>query len=248
LNVFWVFGASKPLGNSLARKLAEDFTVITFSRNDMSSMGNHIQHFKLDFADDFALREAIQEAISLYGFPDGVAFCQRHRGQKTDLVSELCDGIQIELGPTVALLDKLGDRTIGKSLAIVMFTSVAYQIVNPDAPLKYHILKAATASFVRHQAMALRLLDVRINAIVLGEFLKYPIDSYNLLEKQKFAELARISNIGRTCTVADAVSLTKLLLINPSLALNGQLINMEGGVTQLATEAVVRDTLGHKWI
>jgi NAD(P)-dependent dehydrogenase (short-subunit alcohol dehydrogenase family) len=249
LSVYWVFGASKPLGNTLARKLAQQFTVITFSRSHISIIGNHVQHFKIDFADNSTLREVITQAIRLYGFPNGVAFCQRYRGgHKTELISELSDGIQVELGPTLALLDSLGNRHKGNSLSIVMFTSVAYEKVNPDIPLNYHILKAATASFVRYQAMALRLLDVKINAIVLGEFLKYSIDSYSFSEKQKYSNLARISNIGRTCTVADVVSLAEFLLVNPSLALNGQLINLEGGVSQLAAEALVRDSLSQTWL
>ena len=244
MRVYWVFGASGPLGNTLVRKFAKEDTVITFSRGEICLQDHAKTHFKVDFADDNALRKAIGEAILLHGFPEGAAFCQRYRGKKSDVLSsDLCHGIQVEIGPTIALLDRLEDWPIGKNLSIVMFTSVANEQINPDISLDYHMLKAATASFVRYQAMVFRNSDVRINAIVLGEFLKYPIDTYSLLEKKKFESISRISNIGRVGTVHDIVLLAQLLLVNPSLALNGQLIHLDGGVTQLASEALVRDII-----
>jgi len=197
----------------------------------------------VDFADDAVLRATVENAIRLHGFPAGAVFCQRYRGNRIELLPDFCSGIQVELGPTLALLERLEDRQLGKSLALVMFTSVASEQVNPDVPLAYHMLKAATASFVRYQAMALRNSNIRINAVVLGELLKYPFNSYTSFEQQKFVELARLSNIGRVCEVQDAVSLARTLLENPDLAVNGQLIHLDGGVTQLASEAVVRDRI-----
>jgi len=243
LKTFWIFGASKPLGNTMLRGLARNYKVITFSRSDVPALGKHKQHFNVDFSNDIDLHKVVEEAIRLHGFPDGAAFCQRNRENQSELLLGISKGIQIELGPTLALLDRIKDRKKVKSLSIVMFTSIANEQINPDISLSYHIVKAATSSFVRYQAMALRHLEVRINAIVLGEFLKYSIESYSSIEQKKFAELARISNIGRICTVQDAVSLAQFLLTNPSLTVNGQLIHLDGGVSRLAPESLVRDTV-----
>ena len=240
MSEYWIFGSSKPLGLGLSQALREDHKVTCFSRSIPTAAPNTVA---MDFSDVAATQRAIKERFAA-AQPDGVVFCQRYR--PADGLSDLeavKAGLDVELAPVLAVIEAAKAAKASKPLSLVLISSVAGVAAHVDIALYYHLLKALTVSATRTLAVHGALDGLRVNCVILGEFQKYPREGYSDKEKQKFGALENYALSGRLCTIPDIADVIAFLLSDQARYVTGQVLRLDGGLSGLAPESVVRTLL-----
>ena len=234
---YWIFGSSKPLGLGLSKTLRQGQKVVCFSRSIPPTEPDTI---RIDFRDTIATRRAIRDRLSI-SLPDGVIFCQRYRpegGQKgLDVVKT---GLDVELAPILAFMEEASALKRAKPLSLVLISSVAGQAAHVDIPLYYHLLKSITLISTKVLATSGAAADIRVNCIVLGEFEKYARESYSDEEKAKFKTLEEFILSRRLCGIADITNVAEFLLSEKSRYVSGQAINLDGNLSNISQESIIR--------
>jgi NAD(P)-dependent dehydrogenase (short-subunit alcohol dehydrogenase family) len=240
---YWVFGASKPLGIGLANDLKASHDVTCFSRSLPTSETDRLSHVNVDFSDAKKTHEAIQTRMAADA-PDGAVFCQRYRapfGQSD--VDAVKEGLDVELAPVLSVLDAFKAARRASPFSLVLISSVAAFAAHNDIPLYYHVLKAVTVSAARTLAACGTRSGLRVNCIILGEFEKYPRGDYKAQEKAKFEALESFTLSRQLCTISDIAGVAEFLLSKNARYVTGQMIRLDGGMSGLAPEYVVRSML-----
>jgi NAD(P)-dependent dehydrogenase (short-subunit alcohol dehydrogenase family) len=212
--------------------------VVSFGRSESSRLKNRV---RVDFGNTQDLREALSSSLHSSP-PDGIVFAQRYRPKEAEpTLDSVLKGILIELGPLFSLIEILQESgRSGPLNSIVMFSSTAAHSAHMDVPVYYHLLKAATLNAVLAQVPVLGRLGIRINAIIPGDFMKYPLDTYTEIEKARFKKIQEISLSGRCGTVADILEMTEFLLFEKSSYVTGQFIHVDGGAHLISTPSYIR--------
>lgn len=243
MSSYWIFGSSKPLGKGLSQALGRDHAVTRFSRKTSPSADTTIG---LDLSDVVATRQKVAHQFAV-SRPDGVVFCQRYRpANGLSEIDALKAGLDVELGPVLAVIDASRASAITKPMSLVLISSVAGFSAHPDISLYYHLLKATTVAATRALAAHNAKDNIRINCVVLGEYQKYPRGSYSQKEQKKFEMLERFTLSGRICTIPDIVDVVDFLLSDVSRYVTGQVVCLDGGLSGLAAESVLRSTLARE--
>lgn len=174
--------------------------------------------------------------------PNGVVFCQRYRhAAQASEIEAIQQGLVVELGPLFSLLCLLEGSTTPLALrSIVLLSSVAGKESHPDVPINYHILKASTLAACRCLAPRLAPLGIRLNCLVLGDFLKVPLHSYPEYKLQQFRRLKKYTPDHRICNVEDISKAIQFLLGNDATFITGQEFSLDGGISLLGPESLIR--------
>ena len=233
-----VFGSSGPLGSALASTLGHEAEVIRFGRSEPEGDSNRV---RIDFRDEEYLRHAVRVNFAEKP-PSGIVFAQRYRPlEEASTLDSVSRGLEVELGPLLTVTELVKDLgNPGPLKSLVLYSSTAAQSAHLDVPIFYHILKSATLSAVTSLSPHLGRHDIKINALVLGDFLKYPIKSYSDEEKLKFEKIADISMGGRCGSISDIVEMTRYLLSEEAGYITGQVINLDGGAGVIALASYIR--------
>lgn len=234
----WIFGSSKALGSSLTEALRVHHRVTCFSRTVPGSAPDTVA---IDFSDLESTQRMIAEFFELLP-PDGAVFCQRYRPEGTELsdLEALKAGLDVELAPVLALMGAAQSSVSPRPLSIILISSVAGASAHLDVPLYYHLLKAITLSATRTLAAQGAANSLRVNCIVLGEFQKYPRETYTCGEQEKYNRLGDFALSGRICNISDIVGVIEFLLSDQSSYLTGQVLHIDGGISGIAPESILR--------
>jgi len=234
----WIFGSSKALGSSLKEALRVRHRVTCFSRTIPASAPDTVA---VDFSDLEMTQRMIAEAFYLFP-PDGAVFCQRYRPADTGLsdLEALKAGLDVELAPVLALMGAAQTSVSPRPISIILISSVAGASAHLDVPLYYHLLKAVTLSATKTLAAQGAASSLRVNCIVLGEFQKYPRETYTRDEQKKYKLLEDFALAGRICNISDIVGIVEFLLSDQSCYLTGQVLHIDGGISGLAPESILR--------
>ena len=170
-------------------------------------------------------------------------FAQRYRPEKeVSTLDSVAAGLKVELGPLFAVVDLLKEYgNTGLLRSIVMYSSTAANSAHVDVPIFYHLLKSATLSSVISLSPNLGGFNVKINALILGDFLKYSIESYSDKEKLNFQKKIAEISMGRRCgSIADIVGMTRYLLSDEANFVTGQVIQVDGGASLISPASYIR--------
>ncbi len=237
----WIFGGTSPLGSRLVSGLKQDAEVICFGRSEPEGDTSRV---RVDFSDEQNLRDTLR--IN-YGErpPGGIVFAQRYRPvQEASTLDSVAAGLKVELGPLFAVVDLLKEHgNTGLLRSIVMYSSTAANSAHLDVPIFYHLLKSMTVSSVISLSPDLGGFNIKINALILGDFLKYSIDSYSAKERLNFQKIAEISADRRCGSISDIVEATRYLLSDEASYITGQVIHVDGGANLISPASYIR-TLG----
>jgi NAD(P)-dependent dehydrogenase (short-subunit alcohol dehydrogenase family) len=238
MSIYWIFGSSKSLGSELCKFLAREHDVVCFSRTIHPEWPDTIQ---VDFRDLNDTQSVIRHNFVCHP-PDGVIFCQRYRrssGKET--LAAIKEGLDVELGPVLSVLGVIEEQQCKRrSLSVVLISSTAGIAAHTDTEFYYSILKSVTVAATRTLAVKLSSSGVRINCLVLGEFLKYAKSEYTLSEQEKFLELERFSFSRRMCNISDISGVVGFLLSENSKYITGELFCLDGGMSKYSAESIVR--------
>ena len=237
-NTTWIFGCSSPLAQRLIEDLTSQTEVWCFGRTPPK---NNFKFFELNFAQPDAVESVLRRAYAEQP-PKGVVFCQRYRPPpETSEIEAIQKGLVVELGPLLSLLSLLeGSAAPLPPRSLVLLSSVAAKESHPDIPINYHILKAATLAACRCLAPRLALHSIRLNCLVLGEFLKAPRHTYPDYKKRQFQNLERFTLEQRICSAEDISKAIQFLLGVDATFFTGQELTLDGGISLLGPESIIR--------
>jgi NAD(P)-dependent dehydrogenase (short-subunit alcohol dehydrogenase family) len=244
MSIYWVFGGSKALGAHLVAHLAQSHQVVTFSRSRPATVPVNVTHIAVDFEDVTQTRHAITMAFAEHT-PAGAVFCQRYR-PKPDIaeLDSMQIGLAVELGPAIALNDVAQAAAQHKPLSLVLLSSVAADSIHLDIGLGYHVLKSASLVSARFFAARNGEKQIRANSVVLGEFEKYPRESYTAQEQKKFEMIERCTPSRHICSKAEIANVVDFLLSDKSSNVTGQTLRLDGHLSGLAPESILRHISG----
>lgn len=238
----WVLGSSKSIGNYLAIRFSEKNKVLGFSRKNSSLENVNFKNLNIDLKDTDNFKQVVITELNKT-IPDGIIFCQRYRSSHKgeSIIPDIHNGNILELYPIIIIIEELKKFSINfENISIVLLTSIAGEFIHVDLPLYYHILKSNTLTINNYYSIKLRNSGIRINTIILGEFLKYNFQSYSESEKKKYELLKKFTNNSEIVKMEDIYNTINYLISNESKNLTGQTIKLDGNLSFIAQESIIR--------
>ena len=168
---------------------------------------------------------------------DNIVFFQRYRGQGDEWQGE----IDASLTGTKKLIDFSLPHFQQEGGSIVLVSSVNASLITKSLPAGYHLAKAGLAQLVRYLAATLGSRGIRVNGISPGTLLKDESKAF-FLENQALMELYRkMVPLGRLGTAEDLANTVSFLCSRAASYLTGQDLVLDGGLSLLWQEALVRE-------
>lgn len=175
-----------------------------------------------------ALTLQIDETVGGLG---GLAFFHRYRNQESNPL----DQFELEVLTPYRILDALSKRSRQSQLAIVLTTSPASESIVRDQDFFYHATKAAVAQLVRFGSVNFAGSDMRINGVNPGSFVFKERAAKFYSENPSVIDVIKQSiPLGRMASVDEVASVANFLLSKASSFVNGEIINIDGGISNLA--------------
>ena len=222
-------GASRGLGrvtNELFKKNGIHTTVL--SRHPIA--GSNAGFKNIDLSDPTVVRSRIRDIFNEIGVISGACFFQRWRNG-TNAESDNNE-LNVSLNSTRVIIEEsmnfLDDQ---KDHAFTFVSSVNSSFVSLPAGIDYHIAKAGLDIAARYCAVQYGHLAARFNTVNPGSFSK-PENVENLVKFNKLVnKISNLSPLGRATTANDVAELILFLSSQRSLAITGQNITIDSGVS-----------------
>jgi NAD(P)-dependent dehydrogenase (short-subunit alcohol dehydrogenase family) len=239
-----VVGGSRGIGRVIARRLAEQgHKVSSLSRGRSSSTGPDlpgVMAFQADLRNSARLKAAINRMIRRQGKPGILVFCQRFRGSGDAWSGE----IETSLSGTRALIERLANRfDPAFSRSIVIIGSVAGHAVALEQPVSYHVGKGGLEQLIRFYAVSLGKKNIRVNGVAPGLVLKIESREFILKDKRLCDQYRSLTPLDRLGTPEDVAGVVSFLADPASSFVTGQIITVDGGLSLLTQESLLREVV-----
>jgi hypothetical protein len=162
--------------------------------------------------------------------------CQRFRGKIDAWRGE----IETSLTLTRDLIEGWADNFDGENNSIVIMSSIIAHTVADEQPVSYHMAKAALEGMIRYYAVELGPRGIRVNGIAPGVVLKDSNKEYYKEHPEKVNLFNRTIPLGRMGTAEDIAGVAQFLCSPAASFITGQTIVVDGGVSLLNQESLVR--------
>jgi len=190
-----------------------------------------------DGAQSVALAERIDEEEE--GLR-AVAFVHRYRG-----VDDPESQYSVEVLTPYRILEALYKRSRKTECAVVLTTSPAARSVLLDQGFQYHASKAAISELVRYGSVRFADNNVRVNGVSPGSFVFKERAANFYAENPEILELVeQVVPLSRMAVVDEIASVVAFLLGDQSRYVNGQIIEVDGGISCVDGASLARATLG----
>ncbi len=237
-----VVGGSKGLGSSVAgRFLQRGFEVTIISRNFPAGALQNIRHIPIDLESLTNINQ-----LDLVQFEQAsrlryLVLSQRYRGEGDSWHGE----IQVGLTASMILIEGLknffvkeGDR------GILAVSSVYAAAAGSTQSVGYHVAKGGLNAMVRHYALALGPLGIRVNSILPLTFVQNRSRAYYESNAAVQSIYRRLVPLGRMGDVTDNVDAIDFLCSDRATFINGQSIFIDGGVSAVWQEQIAQSFAG----
>jgi NAD(P)-dependent dehydrogenase (short-subunit alcohol dehydrogenase family) len=240
--VAFITGAASGIGLCVAQRFRQaGATVVIADMQDGAAIAAEMQaHFlRLDVSDGSAVQACLEQAAGLAGNIDILVNNAGING---------VDGVSIEDSDadlTRRLLEvntlgvyhglKYGPRHMNDSGSIINTASLAASYVFPGSG-PYSASKAAVANLTTMAAAELAQRRIRVNAVA-PSFIRTPLAMENIELFEKIGE--RATNALRIAEPAEVAAVFHFLASDDAAYINGQVINVDGGMSLGLTEAMV---------
>jgi NAD(P)-dependent dehydrogenase (short-subunit alcohol dehydrogenase family) len=168
---------------------------------------------------------------------DGIVFAHRFRGEMEDHHERY----QVEVLSPYTIAEIFCGINSKKDRRLLFFTSPAAEFILDDQPFGYHASKAAVNQLVKYLSVKFGSTGVITNGIAPGSYIykerakDFWTENHDYLEKVK-----NIIPVGRLGSIEDIVKLTKFLLKDSSIFMNGVIIKSDGGLSSLESSTLIR--------
>jgi len=231
-----VIGGSRGIGLAIYKSLKNrGDNVYVLSRNSHPSEENHIVFDLMseNFSNDCA--KILNKISSI----DNLIFCQKNRMKVDDYDYEFNLGVR----SVYKFINNVKDH-LQKNGSIIAMGSPAGQFIINDQTLAYHASKAALEQLVRYYAVKLGSSGVRVNCVLPGTVKKQENTSFYDNNDELKALFKKMIPLARQGTSEDVANLVDFLCSDKSSFITGQSFYVDGGLSILGQEALVRSISG----
>jgi NAD(P)-dependent dehydrogenase (short-subunit alcohol dehydrogenase family) len=239
-----VVGGTRGTGRALVKRLIDDdgYRVSSIGRQpDRELESPKLAQYAVDVSDRATLRSCIEEAVARFGRLGCVVFMQRNRGGDDDFDTDLA----VAVSATRFVVDHLVGGHLfadeGHQPSMVFVSSIADHFVAPEQPVGYHVAKAGLAQMARYYALALGPRGIRVNVVSPCVVVKDEAREFYDKNEWLVDRFNRFIPLGRPGRPSDIVNAILFLASAQASYITGQNIVVDGGLTLLGHESIVRD-------
>jgi 3-oxoacyl-[acyl-carrier protein] reductase len=234
----WLFGGSSKLGMAITNKLKNKYTVINLNRNIDEVNSNETRHLSIDLTDISKVKLTFTELIA-ENSPRGIIFCQRYRPLTNSNEFDVISGFNTEIISSQIIIEKLLSRKENENCSIIFISSVNGNLINKNLPFWYHWIKASQQILVKYYAVKSGPFKMNINCICAGSFLKDDIAEYPKYLMKNLQSLIKHNPMKDIANIRDIAALAEFLISDEATMINGQIITIDGGMTNILQESLI---------
>lgn len=242
-----VFGGRSPIALAVCSQLARDGHVVHLVTRRVDAEIQRLAKDNgctnvhgcdlVDAKESVALAEQIDKEE---GGLRAIVFAHRYRGDE-DPSSQY----SIEVLTPYRILEALHKGPRERECAVVLTTSPAARSVLLDQGFQYHASKAAISELVRYGSVRFADRHIRINGVSPGSFVFKERAARFYEENPDVLELvSQVVPLSRMAVVDEIATVVAFLLGDQSRYVNGQVIEVDGGISCVDSASLVRATLG----
>ena len=232
-----VYGGRSPIALEICKQLADtghEVHLVTRVRDvaiaNLARENNCAEVHQGDLEDSAKSIELALKVDSQVGGLDAVAFAHRYRSD----VSAPLKQYSVEVYTPYEILKALATRERSPQCAIVLLTSPAAHSVVGDQDFQYHASKAALSQLVRFGSVRFASQNMRVNGLSPGSFIfKQRAAEFYAKNPQIVDRANKLIPLSRMGTVGEIASVAHFLLSKQSSYLNGQILEVDGGLSTL---------------
>ncbi len=232
-----VYGGRSPIALEICRQLAgagHEVHLVTRVRDEsivaLAAENGCIDVHECNLEDSAKSIELALKIDSQVGGLDAAAFAHRYRSD----VSAPLKQYSVEVYAPYEILKSLATRERGQQCAVVFLTSPAAQSVVGDQDFQYHASKAALSQLVRFGSVRFASQNMRVNGLSPGSFIfKQRAADFYAKNPQIVDRANKLIPLSRMGTVGEIASVAHFLLSKQSSYLNGQILEVDGGLSTL---------------
>jgi|688.fasta_scaffold293201_3 NAD(P)-dependent dehydrogenase (short-subunit alcohol dehydrogenase family) len=229
--MYIIFGGSSEIACEISKNMSLETQVLHITRKvtnelkEIFSAYENITLTKLNLSDTLKSVEFVKKILLTENL-EGIVFAHRYRESEPNAL----DQFRVEVNTPFEIIQLISEFDSQNMISIVLFTSPAARYVVNDQNFMYHASKASINALIKFSALKLAKSNLRINGVSPSSFVlknrnrKFYQDNPELLSKiENFIPISKIS------TPKNIVDVVSFLLSEKALALNGAIIEMDGG-------------------
>ena len=232
-----VYGGRSPIALEICKQLAgtgHEVHLVTRVRDEaivaLAKENGCSEVHECNLEDSTKSTELAIKIDSQVGGLDAVAFAHRYRSD----VSAPLKQYSVEVYTPYEILKALATRERSPQCAIVLLTSPAAHSVVGDQDFQYHASKAALSQLVRFGSVRFASQNMRVNGLSPGSFIfKQRAAEFYAKNPQIVDRANKLIPLSRMGTVEEIASVALFLLSKQSSYLNGQILEVDGGLSTL---------------
>jgi NAD(P)-dependent dehydrogenase (short-subunit alcohol dehydrogenase family) len=240
-----IVGGTSGIGKIVALSFAKKCRLVSVIGRRKSNVleKTNIRQYSSDITDTEKLPETIQTILEEGGKISHLIFFQRYRDKKQNWDGEL----ETSLTATKNIIELTIDNFDGcKDKSIVIISSVIARFVAFEQPLSYHVVKAGLNQLVRFYAVSLGKKRLRINSVSPAAVMKDRAKDYYKKNNELEDLYRKLIPLGRIGTPEDIFGVVSFLCSEESIYITGQNIIVDGGLSLLAHEGMIRKIINNK--
>ena len=232
-----VYGGRSPIALEICKQLAgagHEVHLVTRVLDDaitkLAKENDCVEVHECDLEDSVKSIKLALKIDSRVGGLDAVAFAHRYR---SDVLAPLKQ-YSVEVYTPYEILEALAKRERSRQCAVVLLTSPAAHSVVGDQDFQYHASKAAISQLVRYGSVLFAARNLRINGLSPGSYIFKQRAAVFYGRNPQIVERANnLIPLSRMGTVNEIASVALFLLSKQSSYLNGQILEVDGGLSNL---------------
>jgi NAD(P)-dependent dehydrogenase (short-subunit alcohol dehydrogenase family) len=195
----------------------------------------------VDISDPPRLTSTLDEALQRNGRLNHLIFFQRYRGSDDKWLGEM----ETSLTATKNVIEHVSDQFAESGdRCIVIVGSIAVDHIVSEQPVGYHVAKAGLRHLADYYAVTLGAKGIRVNCVSPCISVKEENREFYTQNEALVNLFKRTIPLGRMGTSEDAANVIMFLCSSKSAFVNGQHIVVDGGVSLLSQESLVRKISG----
>lgn len=229
-----VIGGTRGSGPEVVRRLLADGYAVSVLSRRPGEGETGATHRLVDVTDRARLMETLSAVVDERGPVAALVLLQRFRGDGDEWEGELA----VSLGAARTAIEALRGSFAPRGASVVLVGSNASRLVAVEQGPGYHAAKAGLRQLARYYAVVLGPEGVRANCVSPGVVAKpgraAEAESLDVL----YARITPLGRPGRPTDVANAVS---LLCDERASFVTGQDLAVDGGLSLVWQETLIRD-------
>ncbi|MDD5262501.1 MAG: SDR family oxidoreductase [Methylacidiphilales bacterium] len=237
-----VIGGTKGIGHVAVKMLAAAGHAVSVIARHPPESGRRVsgaRYWSADVSDRADLQAALGKIVQNNGKLNHLIFFQRYRGKDNNWDGE----IQTTLTGTKQAIDFATVSFDPAGASIVIVSSINAHLITKKLPLGYHLGKAGLNQMVRYYAATLGPRQIRVNSVSPATVLKEESKSFFIGNPGLMRVYKKMVPLGRMGTAEEVVKAVLFLCSDNASFITGQDIVVDGGISLLYQEALVREML-----